>query len=218
MRVPLIATLESNSSETRPFPALDGAGRILFSNGDGDPVSFKVDSVECRDFLQNGKSEINFWLKEAPPESWDIVVTDQRVGVYNKLTQGLIGKAKAKPGKASAGHLYYGSITNLSVFMDGHAPVLLICCYRNDGTRTAFTIKSNDLDSMKKLATELHDHIDQWIISQGKKLDGADGDEKHIAALSKWDEFNSNLWVGNGEYSTFVPCESWDRVPDSRVL
>lgn len=51
MRVPLIATLDASSKETRPFPALDGVGRILFSNGDGDPIPFKADSVECRDFL-----------------------------------------------------------------------------------------------------------------------------------------------------------------------
>lgn len=218
MRVPLIATLDANSKETRPFPALDGVGRILFSNGDGDPIPFKADSVECRDFLQNGKNEINFWLKDAPPESWEIVVTDQRVGVYNKLTQGLIGKAKAKPGKSSAGHMFYGSVSNMSMFMDGSVPVLLICCYRNDGTRTAFTIKSANLDSMKKLAAELHDHIDRWIISQGRKLDESDGDEKHIAALRKWNEFNENLWNGNNEYSVFVPCQSWDQVPDSRVF
>ena len=69
MRVPLIATLDASSKETRPFPALDGVGRILFSNGDGDSIPCKADSVECRDVLQNGKNEINFWLKEAPPES-----------------------------------------------------------------------------------------------------------------------------------------------------
>ena len=217
MRVPLIATLDARSKETRPFPALDGVGRNLFSDGDGDPIPFKVDSVECRDFLQNGKNEIYFWLKEAPPESQEIVVTDQRVGVYNNLTQGLIGKAKAKPGKSSAGHMQYGSVSNLSMFMDGSVPVLLICCYRNDGARTALTIKSAYLDSMKKLATELHDHIDRWIISQGRKLDESDGDEKHIAALRKWNEFNENLWNGNNEYSVFVPCQSWDQVPDCRV-
>lgn len=218
MRVPLIATLEANSKETRPFPALDGVGRILISKNDGEPITFNADSVECRDFLSNGKNEINFWLKEAPTGSWDIVITDQRVGVHNKLTQGLIGKAKAKPGKSSAGHMYYDSVSNLSVFMNGRVPVLLICCYRNDGTRTAFTIKSANLDSMKTLAAELHDHIDRWIISQGRKLDEADDDENHIAVLKKWNEFNENLWNGDKEYSVFVPCQSWDQVPDSRVF
>lgn len=218
MRVPLIATLDANSTETRPFPALDGVGRIPFSNEDGAPITIKADSVECRDFLSMGKNEISFWLDGIPTGSWDIIVTNQRVVVYNKFSKGLIGKPKEKTGKASAGHMYYGSVTNLSVFMDGSIPVLLICCYRNDGTRTAFTIKSANTNSMKKLAAELHDHIDRWIISQGRKIDESDGDEKHIAALKKWNKFNENLWNGDTEYSVFVPCQSWDQVPDSRVF
>ena len=63
MRVPLIATLDASSKETRPFHALDGVGRIPFSANDGDPVAVKADTVECRDFLSTGKSEINFWLE-----------------------------------------------------------------------------------------------------------------------------------------------------------
>lgn len=218
MRVPLIAQIDANSSETRPFPALDGVGRIPFSEKDGSPLTIKADKVECCDFLSTGKSEINFWLDGIPAGSWDITVTDQRLVVYSRFSKGLIGKPKEKAGKASAGHMYYGSISNLSVFLDGNVPVLLICCYRKDGTRTAFTIKSTNLDSMKKLAAELHDHIDRWIISQGRKLDESDGDEKLIAVLKKWNEFNENLWNGNKEYSVFVPCQSWDQVPDSRVF
>ena len=218
MRVPLIAALDANSKETRPFPDLDGVGRIPFSAKNGEPLTVKADTVECRDFLSTGKSEINFWLEGVPASSWDITVTDQRFVVYNRFSKGLIGKPKEKAGKASAGHMYYGSISNLSTFMDGRSPVLLVCCYRNDGTRTAFTIKSANIDSMKKLATELHDHIDRWIISQGRKLDESDGNEKHIAALKKWKEFNENLWNGDKEYSVFVPCQSWDQVPDSRVF
>lgn len=37
MRVPLIATLEYSVPETNPFPALDGVGRIPFSDKDGEP-------------------------------------------------------------------------------------------------------------------------------------------------------------------------------------
>lgn len=217
MRIPLIAPLDANCSETRPLPALDGAGKILVSKEDGNSTTYQVDSVECRDFLTNGKSEINFWLKEAPAKSWDVIVTDRRIGVCNKLTQGLIGKAKAKVGKSSAGHLYYASISNLSVFLDSGTPVLLICCYRNDGTRTAFTIKSADIDSMRNLAVDLHGRIDQWIIAQGRKFDETTKDETYMAALKKWNEFDMNLWTGGKEYNVFTPCQSWDKVPDSRV-
>jgi len=74
MRVPLIAVLDANITETRPFPALDGAGRIYFSTKDGNPLTFKVDSVECRDFLPAGKCKIGFWLERVPACSWDITV------------------------------------------------------------------------------------------------------------------------------------------------
>ena len=50
--------------------------------------------------------------------------------------------------------------------------------------------KSTSLDSMKKLASELHEHIGRWIIAQGRKLDENAGNEKHIAALGKWNGFN----------------------------
>lgn len=218
MRVPLIATLDANSSETRPFPALDGVGRISFLNKDGESTTFQADTVECSDFLATGKTEINFWLDGVPSGSWSVIVTDQRIVVYNKFSKGLIGKAKEKNGKASAGHMYYGSVSNMSTFYQNGTPVLSFCCYRKDGTRTAFTVKSSDLASMKRLASELHDRIDRWVVTQGRKLDESDGNEKYIAALKKWNDFNANLWSGDKEYSVFVPSESWDQVPDSRVF
>ena len=95
MRVPLIATLDASNKET-PFHDLDGVGRIPFSANDGDPVAVKADTVECRDFLSTGKSEINFWLEGVPAGSWDITVTDQRLVVYNRFSKGLIGKPKEK--------------------------------------------------------------------------------------------------------------------------
>lgn len=51
MRVPVIATLDANNTETRPFLTLDGVGRIPFSKKDGEPLSFQADTVECSDFL-----------------------------------------------------------------------------------------------------------------------------------------------------------------------
>lgn len=218
MRVPIIAALDASCSETRPFPALDGVGRIPFSGKDGEPLTFQADTVECSDFLSTGKTEIGFWLDGVPSGSWNIYVTNQRFVVYNSYSKGLIGKAKEKKGKASAGHLYYGSISNLSTFYQGGVPVLLVCCYRADRTRTAITVKYSNLDSMKKLATALHDHIDGWIVNQGRKLAESDSNEKHQEVLKKWNEFNANVWNGDKEYSVFVPCDSWDQVPDSRVF
>ena len=218
MRVPLIGQLDANVSEIKPFPALDGSARLPLTANDGQPAIFTADSVECRDFLPGGKSEICFWLDGIPAKSWSIIVTDQRFAVYSTYSKGLIGKAKEKPGKATAGHLYYGSISNLSALTFNGAPVLLVCCYRADRTRTAFAVKSSDVASMKKIASELHDRIDRWITSQGRKFDTASIDEKRASVMKKWNEFNANVWASDKEYSVFVPCNSWDQVADSRIF
>lgn len=217
MRVPLIATLEYSVPETNPFPALDGVGRIPFSDKDGEPATFQVDEIGCVDFLSSGKVETNFWLDGIPTGGCSVHVTDQRVVVYSKYIMGLFGKTKVKNGKASAGHLYYGSISNISAFIRGGMPTLVIVCYRKDGTRTAFTVKASDLALMKKLAFELHDRIDYWIVSQGRKISETNSNEKWMVALKKWNEFQDHAWVGDEECSVLVPCASWDQVADGRM-
>lgn len=79
-----------------------------------------------------------------------IYVTNQRLVEYNRFSKGLIGKPKEKNGKASAGYLYNGSISNLRTFYQRGVPVLLICCYRIDGTRIAITVKCSNLDTIEK--------------------------------------------------------------------
>ena len=217
MRVPIVGQMDANSAEIRPFPALDAAARVTLTANDGQPAIFQADSVECRDFLAGGRSDICFWLDGIPAKSWSAVVTDQRFIVHNTYSKGLIGKPKEKPGKATAGHLYFGSISNLSAFLNNGTPVLLVCCIRQDGTRTAITLKSSDIESMKRLAYELHDRIDKWIVAQGRKFDEASADEKRLSVLQKWNKFNSSVWTGDKEYSVFVPCNSWDQVADSRL-
>lgn len=222
MRVPLIATLDANTSETRPFPALDSSSKLLFVSEDGSLAEYSVETVNCVDFLSDGRTQISFWLKEARSMSWKIYITDRRIGVWNSFTQGVLGKAKEKAGKASAGHIYFSSVANLSAFYDKKTgnPVLLVCCYRNDGTRTAITMQSPDIETMKQLATELYDRIDKWIVKNSRKLEKNESSlEIHIEALDKWSVFISKLWENqDSEVSTFVPCESWEQVPDSRVL
>ena len=192
MRVPIITALDANTSEAGPFPATDGSAGILFSGEDGHMNTYEADRVDCRDFPAGGRSEIVFWLDGVKSRSWKIFVTDRRIAVWNPCTKGMLGKAKEKPGKASTGHLYYQSISNLSAFCDPNGtPVLIVCCYRQDGMRTAFSILSPDVQSMRRLATDLHDRIDAWIVNNHRKLDRASvQSDKQMKALDNWDNFS----------------------------
>ena len=221
MRVPLIAALDANTPETRSFPATDASAGILFSKMDGRISEHYVDKVDCRDFTPGARSEIGFWLDGVKSLSWRVYVTDNRIIVWNACTKGLMGKAKEKPGKASAGHLYYNTIANLSAFCDpSGVPVLIVSCFRQDGMKTAFSIVSPDVQAMRRLASELHDRIDAWIVNFGRKLDRANTtSDKQMKALDGWDSFTSHLWEKrDSSVTVFVPCSSWDKVADSRAL
>lgn len=217
MRVPIITVLDAGTEETKPFPAMDRAGNIFFSDKDGEKTTFSADIVESMDFPAGGaRPETVFWMDGAP--AWDIIITEQRIAVLNKYSKGLIGKPKAKQGKTTAGHLYFKSISNLSTFFHNGTPVLLILCFRADGTRTAIVIKSLDINSMKKMAVSLHDNIDKWLIKNKIKLDESDSNEKHQAVLKEWNEFNNNAWIDEQEHNVHVACKSFEKVPDRRVL
>ena len=73
---------------------------------------------------------------------------------------------------------------------------------------------------MRRLASELHDRIDAWIVNFGRKLDRANTtSDKQMKALDGWDSFTSHLWEKrDSSVTVFVPCSSWDKVADSRAL
>lgn len=73
---------------------------------------------------------------------------------------------------------FQADTVNLSTFYQRGISVLLICCYRIDGTRIAITVKCLNLDTMRKLVTDLHDYIESWIVNQGRKLNESDNDKK----------------------------------------
>lgn len=217
MVVPLIAIIDANTPECLPFPGVNGAGEVALGGDDGESAVFRFDKIECRDFPASGSSQITFWLDGVPSKSWKVTVTDERVIVSNKYSKGLFGKAKEKSGKISAGHMYYGSVMRLSAFKNNSDLVLIICCQRKNGTKTAFTIASSDADTMKKLAVTLHDRIDNWIIKKGRRLNGSDQNDNVVKAVEKWDAFNAGVWADNREYNVIIPSSEWETVPDSRV-
>ena len=220
MRVPLIATLNANTPGNTLFPEINQDARIEFSAVDGDVSEYNVEKIDCRDFLQNGKVEINFWLNGTRHNSWKIYISDRRIVVWNPFTSGLIGKAKEKADKVSAGHLLFESISNLSAFYDqSGVPVFIVCCYRQDGTRTVFSIQSQDIATMKSCATELHQRIDEWLIKNGCKLEQTEeAPKEHLEALERWGSFTSKLWEKSDcESNVFIPNKEWSKVPNSRL-
>lgn len=220
MVVPLISALDRNAEEVIPFPATDDMAKISIKPQDGQVKEYTVDKVDCRD-MANGRNDITFWLDDVREGSWKVIVTDQRVCVWNPYSKGLFGKPKEKPGKASGGHIGFGSVTHLSTFFDSKGnPILLVCCYRYSGIRTMFSMTTKNMDTMKSIACDLFDRIDEYITKNGRKspTDGTATDKEQLA-LDKWVLFKESIWASsNSEFSVLVPCPSWDKVADSRLL
>lgn len=77
-----------------------------------------------------------------------------------------------------------------AIFSNKNTPILLCSCYRNDGTKSAFTIEASNVENAKKLAKELHDCIDRWIINNNKKIIISDNiNDSWEKAVAEWDAF-----------------------------
>ena len=219
MRIPIISSKEANTREDALFPELDRDARIVLDEKDGKAATFLVQNVKCMDFISTGKGEIPFWLNGVRDKSWEVIITDRRICVYNPFSKGLIGAAKEKRGKSTVGHLYFDSISNLSTFFEKGAAVLLVVCYRKDGTKSCISIEEGDPKMMKQLAMELHKRLEKYISSNNLKIIIDDKTEAGIKkAVEKWNSFPEIMWTNNtGEVSVFVPCNEWKRVADSRL-
>ena len=83
MRIPIISVKEANTREDALFPELDSNARIVFGEKEGNISVYYVQNVKCLDILPGGKSEIPFWLNGVRDKSWEVMITDSRVAVYN---------------------------------------------------------------------------------------------------------------------------------------
>ena len=222
MRLPLISPISINSESARPFPALDKTGKIMPVQEDGmQAKTFSVDSVDCRDFISGGQ-EVTFSLGVLPKNSWKVTITDCRITFWNSYTKGVIGKAKEKSGKVSAGHLMFESLIWISAFYapEDQIPTLILTCQREDGTTSGFAIQSGSLETLKELATELHRRVDAFITKHGTKIVANDSaDENRTKALHMWDEFESSVFKNtDSEIKAMVIAEEVELVPNSRVI
>ena len=215
MRIPLIGTKEANTPENRVYPALDGAAKIVFDEADGAPSVHKVHAIKCMDSLPSGKSEFPFWL-DGVYDNWEVYVTDKRIAVRNTFTMALLRKPKEKAGKVSAGHMPYKSITNLAaIFSNKNAPVLICASRRQDGTTSSFAIEGTDVDSIKKLAVDLYNHIDNYITAHKRKIIVDDNTEAEMKeAIADWSSFLEKAWTMK-DVTVLVPCKEWDIIPNA---
>ena len=97
--------------------------------------------------------------------------------------------------------------------------VLLCVCFRVDGTKSSISIESGDLDTMKRLAKDIHSRIDEYIKANNLKIVVNDSTQAGTKrAVENWDQFTENMWtIRSGEISVFVPCNEWRTVADSRL-
>lgn len=215
MRIPLIGTKDANSPENRVYPALDASAKIIFDEADGVPSIHKVHAIKCMDSLLSGKSEFPFWL-DGVYDNWDVYVTDKRIAVRNTFTMALLRKPKEKEGKVSVGHIPYKSITNLAAIISNkNTPVLICASRRQDGTTSSFAIEGSDVDSLKKLAVDLHNHIDNYITAHKRKIivdDNTEADMKE--AIADWSTFLEKAWTMK-DVTVLVPCKEWDMIPNA---
>ena len=221
MRIPLIGVEVANSSELGPSPAIDSNANILLTQAEGPISEYLVDEVDCGDISKEG-TVINYWLTDAPNKSWKVLVSKNRVAVWNQYSKNLFGKTKIKAGKASAGHIYFGAIFQISTFYEinrDNVMVFIVSCFRKDGTKSIIGIKSTDADTMRKMAITIHDKVDEWIINDKRKLvDNGSLSENKKAILDKWNNYSNLIWREKDKEVTFtLPCDSFDIVANSKT-
>lgn len=217
MRIPLIGTKDANTPENHVYPALDGSAKIVFYEADGEPSAHMVRAIKCMDILPSGKTEIPFWL-DGVYNNWEVFVTNRRIAVRNPFIMSLFRKPKEKAGKASVGHIPYGSIMNLAaIFSETNIPVLICASMRKDGTKSSFAIEGMSVESIKKLAIDLYNHIEAYIVSTGRKIIVDDNTEAAMKeAVNNWEKFLERAWTINN-VTVFVPCKEWDMIADSNL-
>jgi len=221
MRIPMIFTLYASDSQSESglYPAISANATILYDETEQNDIDkFSVDKVECTDFLQ-GKTETVYWLNIPTNETWHICITNRRITFENSYSKGVIGGAKVKSGRLTAGHLPFDSIAHLSAFFSKEGtPILLCSCYRQDGTKSAIVIHGNKIDTLRSLLSSLQEKIMTYLNIQGKLATAADVDQAKLDdAMRKWDEMVEKAWADkNGEYTATVLNKSYTQVPNSR--
>jgi hypothetical protein len=218
MRVPLIGTIDTNTGEATPFPAISTSSTIIFTEADGnDRLMFTLDSAVCMDqHTPNNQNGRYFEFKNSPPNAyaWEITCTNERITFWCPLTAVLFGPPKAKNGKCTAGHLYYKQIVGLSTgYIDASSPFFALSCIRVDGTHSHIMLFSKDLEVLRSLAKTLHSRISSFLDS--RKLT----DETVKAEIiAKWAEFEKSLWCNADNDIRFaVPTKGFEAVPNSRL-
>jgi hypothetical protein len=218
MRVPLIGSIDANTGETGPFPAIGNESKIVIIQTDGDRTKeFNVDKVVCMDLhTPDRKDGRCFDFDEPAPGTWEITCTDNRILFHNPGTVGRLfgNKAKVKPGKCTAGHLYYSQIGGLSTgYTDANSPFFSATCVRVDGTFSHILIFSKNLETLKTLAVELHSRISEYLAKENLTDSSV---KKEI--VSNWNEYESKLWDNTENDIRFtVPTKEFQAVANSRM-
>lgn len=216
MRLPLVITLDAGSAERGPHPATDENGKVVLAPAEKeDPFSIRADKLECSDFLP-GKSEVVFWMNLPERGAWEVILTNRRLIFQTPYSKGMIGTAKIRKGKAAAGHMPLSAISHISTFYSKeNVPILLVCCYRQDGTRSAVVIHSAELEAMRTLLVHLQNRIRKYLIDSGNFITTEDIEQEKIDEIvRKWSELPVNAWKDpSGECQVIVPNRAWTRVP-----
>ena len=219
MRIPLIFTLNASDSQSGPYPAISSDAKILFDSVEfGDKTEFWVDKIECTDFLE-AKTETVYWLDTPQNNTWCVSITNRRITFENSYSKGMIGGAKIKAGRLTAGHLPFDTISHLSAFFSNEGvPLLLCCCYRQDRTRSAVVIRACNIDTLRSLLSLLQGKLMAYLSNEGKLATVADIDQTKLSdALRKWNEMGEKAWLDRDvDYTVVVLNRSYAQVPNGR--
>ena len=197
MRVPLIFTRTPNEKESNLWPATGPDAMPVLTKEDGkDILRFSVDKVESQD-IKDGKAHVPFSMDEPEQRTWEVLLTDRRIIVSNRWTEGFFGKTSRKPDRAVCGHLYYRNLVYLSA-LEPKNPVFLCSCMRSDRMRTAFVMSDHDIANLRALAAATHGRVHQWLERSGTLLKkGQSSDYTHL--MKRWQRFPDGLWENQQE-------------------
>ncbi len=219
MRVPLVFAHKAGEAARGPYPEIGQDCKVILTEQERKSAeTFRVNTVECRDFLPN-KTDIVFWMKVPVRNSWNITLTDSRIIFENQYSGGALGKAKITAGNCTAGQLAFESISHLSAFYDNSGTPLLLCnCYRMDGTRSAVVMLTDNTYELKKILIGLQKRLVDYLHATGKRVTETEVSTQVMADLSrKWKNLAEHAWESRqSNYTTEVPNRAVTKVPNMR--
>lgn len=218
MLVPLLASIKANEEAYYPFPALDENSYLKINEKDGTPIKYLVNFVGS--MIDKGETAaFDFGMGDFGADKWEVLLTDERIAVWNPFSLGLLGKPKIKLGRATAGQILYKCITSLIIDkVENYYNLFIGCARHTEGVKSYFQLKTTDRSTFMQLLLDLRNKVDKDLEKRGCKLKKDETSGSSVNDLiDLWDSYPDGEWEKEEEeLSILIPSSEIYSVPDDR--